>query len=1055
MARGEVKYRVVLDSKDVERGVAHLQLEFKKLGETAAGNLGKLSGVLSAVGPAGALAAAGLGAVTGGAIAVGKAVADAVVQFANWADELETLGQKTGISTEALQSFQFAAKLSGTTVQEISGAVNKLQKAIIDGSKGFDKIGVSAARLKSLAPEDAFLEVAAAIRQLPTATEQAAAAMTLFGKSGATLLPAINNGLTEAAARARELGIVLSSEDVAAAAALQDEMDTLTLSWEGFTNQIGASVIKSGLLQTVIGVLQTNLQGLSKWLRENKGDLEAFLAALGPAVKGILEFNIATSKNALAVVRGAVSVPMRMAGAVRDAGQGIADFTSRIRAGAMFGPQAGKALHALSIPGPDSGGQMGPPVPADLAARQAAAAAAASAASEAAQKRAAEVSKAAARFSGAEAQSQANLLTAAFEAQRTKILENAAGFKELLADMLKAREEGARLTPQMQLLTDVLANLRTKNRPLEGGGLIRDLQLTDVQKLVMGADRSLMGGGQLRELDLAGPAQQTHKLVRETVDWSSALNDVANAFQVLGVKSDSVFGRVLGGLTAGGASLAQFQKLLTVTDATTGKSKFSLRNLGTGGLGSILGQASAAMGIAGAAVSVGKAIAGLFGSSPVEKATKTAGKVLGVKVSEELAQSIVDTAKKHNVSTAIASLLNLSGAITASGKDPRGFSAQVGDLMNAVKLGAAPAREGLAEIGKAFGQIADSALKSGVVGDRALVGLIKRAKELGQEIPEIKAFVGEQLTSAAQGITDLVSGMAPTTEAGAAAQATLFHGVFWATLKEKGLVAAADALGPALKTLEEQLASAGIDMPKGFAEVAGLVNLGQNEQVRGASQAAAGAGAALSGMANAGFLSADMLAATGQIAADAVKQAMAGGASEQQGLQLIAPLLSQLLSASEQSGMALDDQTQMLLKQAQDNGIALLQTPIEQQTRILGEIRDTLRGIAGMGREEGGASVPGAPLGAAVGVAQFQHGSGGVRDFGRGMPALLHGKEAILTEDQMRAMAGGVSVANKPNFVIDGGGRSDDHVVSLIVQALARNDGNIATAVERIIAGKR
>lgn len=1036
MARGEVKYRVVLDSKDVERGIAAIRAEFKALGDQISGSLGRGANVLGAMGPAGAAAAVGVGALVGAVTLAGKAVADAVAHFAAWSDELSELSAKTGISVEGLQSLNFAAKLTGTSVQDVAGAVNKLQKAMVDGNKGFATLGLSAQKLRAMNPEDAFLKVAEAIRGLPSATEQAAAAMQLFGRSGATLLPAINEGLAEAAKRAKELGIVLSGEDVAAAAALQDQIDTLGMAWEALKNRVAAIVIESGAAQSVFGTLLEIFASLSHWIKQNEADLKLFASVFGTVVTMAVRFTAALDRLVLTMAKKMFRAGSGTVGAFLAGGPlgGVAD---------AFAGLVGTS----PTPSGGGGGPMGPPVPAGLADRNKRAAKAAD-----------EVQKLADKLSGKEAQDQANKLTAAFKLQREAIEGNAAGFNRFIDELAKAREEGAQLTPEMLALTDSMLELRRAageggvGPPMSGASF-------NVGALIKGADRSLMGGGLHRELDLSTafnvPAQQTHKIVRETDDWSSALNDVANAFQVLGVKSDSVFGRVLGGLTAGGASLDRFQKLLTIKDETTGKSKFSLRNLGTGGLGSVLGQASAAMGIAGAAVSVGKAIAGLFGSSPVEKATKTAGKVLGVKVSEELAQSIVDTAKKHNVSTAIASLLNLSGAITASGKDPRGFSAQVGDLMNAVKLGAAPAREGLAEIGKAFGQIADSALKSGVVGDRALVGLIKRAKELGQEIPEIKAFVGEQLTSAAQGITDLVTGMAPTTEAGAAAQATLFSGVFWATLKEKGLVAAADALGPALKTLEEQLASAGIDMPKGFAEVAGLVNLGQNEQVRGASQAAAGAGAALSGMANAGFLSADMLAATGQIAADAVKQAMAGGASEQQGLQLIAPLLSQLLSASQQSGMALDDQTQMLLKQAQDNGIALLQTPIEQQTRILGEIRDTLRGIAGMGREEGGASVPGAPLGAAVGVAQFQHGSGGVRDFGRGMPALLHGKEAILTEDQMRAMAGGVSVANKPNFVIDGGGRSDDHVVSLIVQALARNDGNIATAVERIIAGKR
>jgi hypothetical protein len=47
----------------------------------------------------------------------------------------------------------------------------------------------------------------------------------------------------------------------------------------------------------------------------------------------------------------------------------------------------------------------------------------------------------------------------------------------------------------------------------------------------------------------------------------------------------------------------------------------------------------------------------------------------------------------------------------------------------------------------------------------------------------------------------------------------------------------------------------------------------------------------------------------------------------------------------------------------------------------------------------------------------YQHGSGGLQDFGPGTPAVLHGREAVVTEKQMQSM--GASVTFNPTFTVD------------------------------------
>src|SRR4029450_569049 len=103
--------------------------------------------------------------------------------------------EQTGVNVEALQGLSFAAKLSGTTVEDMAAAINKMQKALVETPGTFGRLPPPVSQLKAAAPEDAFLKVAEAIRHLTTPSEQAAAAIAAFGKAGASMLPAIKEGL--------------------------------------------------------------------------------------------------------------------------------------------------------------------------------------------------------------------------------------------------------------------------------------------------------------------------------------------------------------------------------------------------------------------------------------------------------------------------------------------------------------------------------------------------------------------------------------------------------------------------------------------------------------------------------------------------------------------------------------------------------------------------------------------------------------------------------------------------------------------------------------------
>lgn len=165
---------------------------------------------------------------------------------------IDDLSKRTGVSTQALQSYQFAAEQSGVSVETFGKGIQKLgvnlgeaqtgNKAAI---KSFSDLGLSVADLSRLAPQDAFEQVAAAISQLPNPAQQAAAAVSLFGKSGAELVPVFQEGagfLEQMRAEAERLGLVLNKDQVQGLARLDDSIQKVSASFKAFGARLVAEL---------------------------------------------------------------------------------------------------------------------------------------------------------------------------------------------------------------------------------------------------------------------------------------------------------------------------------------------------------------------------------------------------------------------------------------------------------------------------------------------------------------------------------------------------------------------------------------------------------------------------------------------------------------------------------------------------------------------------------------------------------------------------------------------------------------------------------------------
>lgn len=215
-------------------------------------------------------------AVGGAVLTAGAALTTVTVQAINFADQIDEMSQRLGVSTEQLSGWAYAAKLSGTNFETLTSAIPKLSKNMAaaqeEGSRLselFKTLGVATVdaqgNLRDV--EDVLPELADRFKALDNDTLEAALAMELFGRSGAEMLEFLNkgsDGIRDLTDRAAELGIVIGSDTAANAAEFKDRLDDLN----ALASSLGLQISEK-LLPTLIELVE-NLAELTR-----EGDLAA------------------------------------------------------------------------------------------------------------------------------------------------------------------------------------------------------------------------------------------------------------------------------------------------------------------------------------------------------------------------------------------------------------------------------------------------------------------------------------------------------------------------------------------------------------------------------------------------------------------------------------------------------------------------------------------------------------------------------------------------------------------------------------------------------------
>lgn len=278
-----------------------------------------------------ASAVAGIGAgIAGVGTAITAPLLVAVLAFTSYSDQIEKAAGRAGIAIQSFAELGYAAEQSGASIEELDNAIGRMQANIVDAAEGtgdavsaFRRLGLSAAELKSLSPEDQFLAIAEAVGRIEDPTERSAIAMDVFGKAGRKLIPLLNSGPAGLRALRNEAANMRLGEAAIAGVRLGDAIGKARRSFTGLQTQIGAAL--EPLLTQIAEGIAAIIRSVTNFIAANRGlvviaaQVGAAFTATGAALVGFAGTVYAASfaVGALAkVVAGATLALKGMAAAI-------------------------------------------------------------------------------------------------------------------------------------------------------------------------------------------------------------------------------------------------------------------------------------------------------------------------------------------------------------------------------------------------------------------------------------------------------------------------------------------------------------------------------------------------------------------------------------------------------------------------------------------------------------------------------------------------------------------------------------------------------------------
>lgn len=165
-------------------------------------------------------------------------------------DASSKMAARLGMTYGEFAGLSLAADLAGVSMETVGKASTKAEIAFANASAGsavaaaaFSRLGLSVDDLKKMSAAERFDAITNAISAMPNEADRAAAAVKIFGKAGAELLPLFSGGaggIAQARKEADRLGLALTSTQGREVEAMNDSFTMVAKTVAGITQQVVA-----------------------------------------------------------------------------------------------------------------------------------------------------------------------------------------------------------------------------------------------------------------------------------------------------------------------------------------------------------------------------------------------------------------------------------------------------------------------------------------------------------------------------------------------------------------------------------------------------------------------------------------------------------------------------------------------------------------------------------------------------------------------------------------------------------------------------------------------
>ena len=266
---------------------------------------------------------------------------------AQWADDLNTLSKQTGISTEELQKFAYAADIIDVSTETMTSSLTKLTRNMQSAAEGgtsaaakaFNDLGISVTDASGQLRDrqEVFYEAIEALGRIENVTERDAVAMDIFGRSAQELNPLILGGaetLKQLGDEAERAGLILDQTTLNGLNEFNDKIDLLKAKGTQIKNLAASEMTPAldGLVEVAdelldeikemakSGELKKMAREAGKIIKDGATALKNIISfvwkykeAIGAAITAMVTFKVALTianlvqslGNALKVLKGA------------------------------------------------------------------------------------------------------------------------------------------------------------------------------------------------------------------------------------------------------------------------------------------------------------------------------------------------------------------------------------------------------------------------------------------------------------------------------------------------------------------------------------------------------------------------------------------------------------------------------------------------------------------------------------------------------------------------------------------------------------------------------